>query len=266
MQYARSQPTAASNGAFDCESKRQEEANALLINNQGDENPFKLWRELGDMMTRNCTVIRYNKDLKETDVKLVELLQRFRHVNLSDKSQWANTTFAFARQLYNMLQLARVIVQGAALRNESRGAHYKPDFPERDDKNFLEDDQGLVRARCGRTPVRVRAGGYIADPAASRGVLTHDAKLDMNGKRSLVLSSQILSWHSERDRAGVPPVLSIRSHYWRGSFLAVTGFLLPQKHGIITWRTKRSFLKSSARPTRSTRLPGKSSSCPASRR
>jgi succinate dehydrogenase / fumarate reductase flavoprotein subunit len=37
-----------------------------------------------------------------------------------------------------MLQLARVITQGAALRNESRGAHYKPDFPERDDKNWLK--------------------------------------------------------------------------------------------------------------------------------
>ncbi|HZT60670.1 MAG TPA: hypothetical protein VFA21_18845, partial [Pyrinomonadaceae bacterium] len=44
----------------------------------------------------------------------------------------------FARQLYNMLQLARVIAQGAALRNESRGAHYKPDFPDRDDENFLK--------------------------------------------------------------------------------------------------------------------------------
>jgi len=44
----------------------------------------------------------------------------------------------FARQLYNMLQLARVIAQGAGLRDESRGAHYKPDFPERDDKNWLK--------------------------------------------------------------------------------------------------------------------------------
>jgi succinate dehydrogenase / fumarate reductase flavoprotein subunit len=51
---------------------------------------------------------------------------------------WANTSFAFTRQLYNMLQLARVITQGAALRNESRGAHYKPEFPERDDTNFLK--------------------------------------------------------------------------------------------------------------------------------
>jgi succinate dehydrogenase / fumarate reductase, flavoprotein subunit len=59
-------------------------------------------------------------------------------VNLSDKSQWANTSFAFTRQLYNMLELGRVIVQGARLRDESRGAHYKPDFPERNDEKFLK--------------------------------------------------------------------------------------------------------------------------------
>jgi succinate dehydrogenase / fumarate reductase flavoprotein subunit len=123
---------------FEAERKRQEEANASLIHNNGTENPFRIWRELGELMTRNCTVIRYNKNLKETDAKLVELLERFNHINLSDKSQWANTSFAFTRQLYNMLQLSRVIAQGAALRNESRGAHYKPEFPERDDKNWLK--------------------------------------------------------------------------------------------------------------------------------
>jgi succinate dehydrogenase / fumarate reductase flavoprotein subunit len=89
-------------------------------------------------MTKNVTVIRYNKNLRETDAELCKLLERFRHINLSDRSQWANTSVVFARQLYNMLQLARVISQGAALRDESRGAHYKPDFPERDDKNWLK--------------------------------------------------------------------------------------------------------------------------------
>jgi len=123
---------------YDSERKRQEEANAALLSSNGTENPFRLWRELGELMTRNCTVIRYNKNLQQTDAKLVELLERFNHINLSDKSQWANTSFIFTRQLYNMLQLSRVIAQGAALRNESRGAHYKPDFPDRDDKNFLK--------------------------------------------------------------------------------------------------------------------------------
>jgi succinate dehydrogenase / fumarate reductase flavoprotein subunit len=141
MLYARNAATSTdgvSSTVFEAERRRQEDANAALINNQGTENPFRLWRELGELMTRNCTVIRYNKPLQETDAKLVELLERFNHVNLSDKSSWANTSFAFTRQLYNMLQLSRVIAQGAAMRNESRGAHYKPEFPERDDKNWMK--------------------------------------------------------------------------------------------------------------------------------
>jgi succinate dehydrogenase / fumarate reductase flavoprotein subunit len=127
-----------SSTVFEAERKRQEEANVGLLSSNGTENPFRLWRELGELMTRNCTVIRYNKNLQQTDGKLVEFLERFNHINLSDKSQWANTSFVFTRQLYNMLQLSRVIAQGAALRDESRGAHYKPDFPDRDDKNFLK--------------------------------------------------------------------------------------------------------------------------------
>jgi succinate dehydrogenase / fumarate reductase, flavoprotein subunit len=138
VQYARDQKAAASNGHFDSERKHQEENNAMLMKSDGKENPFRLWRELGELMTANCTVIRYNNKLKETDGKLCELLERFRHINLSDKSQWANTSVVFARQLYNMLQLSRVVAQGAAMRDESRGAHYKPDFPERDDKNWLK--------------------------------------------------------------------------------------------------------------------------------
>src|SRR5260370_9611491 len=86
-------------------------------------------------MTKDCTVIRYNKNLQQTDAKLVDLLERFKKMNLSDRSMWANTSFAFTRQLYNMLQLSRVIAQGARMRDESRGAHYKPDFPDREYKN-----------------------------------------------------------------------------------------------------------------------------------
>jgi len=139
VQYARnSLASSDGNHHFEAERKRQQEINAALMKSDGTENPFKLWRELGELMTKNCTVIRYNENLRQTDAKLCEMLERFRHINLSDRSQWANTTVAFARQLYNMLQLARVIAQGAGLRDESRGAHYKPEFPDRDDKNWLK--------------------------------------------------------------------------------------------------------------------------------
>ena len=136
--YAKSLPAQAGDGGHAAELKRQKEKNNQLLSSTGTENPFKLWRELGETMTKHATIVRYNSGLDEADAKLVELLGRYKNINLSDKSQWANTSFAFARQLYNMLELARVIVQGARQRDESRGAHYKPDFPNRNDEQFLK--------------------------------------------------------------------------------------------------------------------------------
>jgi len=138
LAYAKNLAAQEGDGGAADEIKRQAELNKDLMSNEGNENPFKLWRELGETMTKHATVIRYNKGLKEADAKILELLERYNRVNLSDRSQWANTSFAFARQLYNMLELSRVVVGGALLRDESRGAHYKPDFPERNDESFLK--------------------------------------------------------------------------------------------------------------------------------
>ena len=137
---------AEGDGGHAAELTRQEEINRKLLRNKGTENPFKLWRELGEVMTQHVTVIRYNNGLKKADEKVVELLGRYKNVNLADRSQWANTSFAFARQLKNMLELARVIAQGALLRDESRGAHYKPDFPDRNDEQFLKTTKASFTA------------------------------------------------------------------------------------------------------------------------
>ncbi len=104
----------------------------------GPENPFELGRELGEWMTRNVTVVRYNKKLEETDTKIQELIERWFRIGVKDRGEWGNQCVHYTRQLYTMLQLARVITIGALKRNESRGAHYKPDSPERDDANFLK--------------------------------------------------------------------------------------------------------------------------------
>jgi len=138
LRYAKNLPAQEGDGGAAAEIARQTEINSKLLKNEGTENPFKLWRELGQTMTEHVTVIRYNKGLKQADEKIVELLERFKNVNLSDRSQWANTSFAFARQLKNMLELSRTITIGALQRDESRGAHYKPDFPDRNDERFLK--------------------------------------------------------------------------------------------------------------------------------
>jgi succinate dehydrogenase / fumarate reductase flavoprotein subunit len=138
LAYAKALPAAEGDGGHAAELARQKLLNNGLMKSSGTENPFKLWRELGDTMTRHATIIRYNSGLAEADAKIVELMDRYKKINISDRSQWANTSFAFTRQLWNMLELSRVVVQGAALRDESRGAHYKPDFPERNDEKFLK--------------------------------------------------------------------------------------------------------------------------------
>ena len=123
---------------FYAEASRQREANDSLLNQQGFENPITIWKELGAWMTEHVTVVRLNANLQKTLAKLDELDDRFSRVNLADRTQWSNQTLQFTRELGNMLILAKVITLGALARNETRGAHYKPEFPERDDKNWLK--------------------------------------------------------------------------------------------------------------------------------
>ncbi|MHB8558010.1 MAG: succinate dehydrogenase flavoprotein subunit [Candidatus Acidiferrales bacterium] len=123
---------------FYAEASRQREANDSLLNQQGFENPITIWKELGAWMTEHVTVVRVNANLQKTLAKLDELSERFSRVNLADRTQWSNQTLQFTRELGNMLILAKVITLGALARNETRGAHFKPEFPERDDKNWLK--------------------------------------------------------------------------------------------------------------------------------
>lgn len=128
----------AAQAAYESERKRQEEKNQKLVNQDGSENPVTIWRELGELMTEHVTVTRINKNLQVAHAKIQTLQDRYKRINLSDRTRWSNQTLNFARELENMLVLARVITLGALARNESRGAHYKPEFPDRDDANWLK--------------------------------------------------------------------------------------------------------------------------------
>ncbi|AZV44633.1 succinate dehydrogenase flavoprotein subunit [Peribacillus asahii] len=123
---------------FDGYVKQEQEKWNNVMSLDGAENAYVLHKELGEWMTNNMTVVRYNDKLKETDNKILELMERYKNININDTAKWSNQGAAFTRQLQNMLQLARVMTIGALNRNESRGAHYKPEFPERDDENFMK--------------------------------------------------------------------------------------------------------------------------------
>lgn len=123
---------------FDSRVREEEEKFEQMLKMDGNENAYQLHQELGQWMTDNVTVVRENPKLLKTDEKIQELLERWENINVNDTSRWSNQGVMFTRQLKNMLHLARVITLGAYHRDESRGAHYKPEFPERNDEEWLK--------------------------------------------------------------------------------------------------------------------------------
>ena len=141
IEYIKGQKKAAADvdkKYFDVQKKVEEEKYSSIINMNGNENPYKLHEELGKWMTDNVTVVRYNDRLLKTDEKLQELMELYKNINIGDAAKWSNQATTFTRQLGAMLSTARVITLGAYHRNESRGAHYKPDFPNRNDEDWLK--------------------------------------------------------------------------------------------------------------------------------
>ena len=118
------QPSSLFDGMVSSHKKQMDD----LIKNQGDENPYELHQELGDWMTRQCTVVRNNKDLTSLVEKIDELKSRYERVSIADQSNWTNQNFSFTRAVGDMILLGRVIAEGALRRDECRGAHYKPEF------------------------------------------------------------------------------------------------------------------------------------------
>ena len=118
-----------STSVFGGEVARHKQEYEQLMAREGRENAYLIHRELGELMTRNVTVIRHNADLRRTLDKLEKLAERYRHAPVADQSGlWTNQSLSFTRAVGDMILLARVITECALLRDECRGAHYKPEF------------------------------------------------------------------------------------------------------------------------------------------
>ena len=134
---AASGEAAASSLINDARVEKQSEYNSLKQSN-GTENPYRLAAELGDVMWNNCGIWRVQRDLAAAQVKLDELTTRIRQCSLVDDSGWSNQAVPFTRAVIHMIEQSKAIVGGAMVRNESRGAHFKMDTPDRDDTNWLK--------------------------------------------------------------------------------------------------------------------------------
>jgi succinate dehydrogenase/fumarate reductase flavoprotein subunit len=106
--------------------------------------------EMQKVMDRDVGVFRTESGLNRACEDLAGLRRRFAKLSLDDRSRVFNTELTSAIELDFMLELAEVIAHAALNRRESRGAHARRDYPERDDSEFLA--HSLARPGAGEAP------------------------------------------------------------------------------------------------------------------
>ncbi|MGW3495084.1 succinate dehydrogenase flavoprotein subunit [Streptomyces sp. NPDC001020] len=108
-----------------------------LRSSTGTERVAELRRELQETMDANVMVFRTEQTIKTAVEKIAELRERYKNVAIQDKGKRFNTDLLEAVELGNLLDLAEVMAVSALARKESRGGHYREDYPNRDDVNFM---------------------------------------------------------------------------------------------------------------------------------
>jgi len=114
------------------------------LTNNGTEVVSNLRHELQQSMTDNAGVFRTEETLAAQVKEIRSLRERYKNIRIADKSKIFNTELQEAIEFGHMLDYSMFIVESALARKESRGAHYREDFPTRDDENFLQHTMGYM--------------------------------------------------------------------------------------------------------------------------
>ena len=109
-----------------------------MKNSNGKEKIGRIREELQLSMTKDTGVFRTKEQLVAEKARIEEFEERFKNIRIDDKGDRFNTDMLEAIELGHMLEFAGAIVEGALNRKESRGGHFRKDFPKRDDKKFLK--------------------------------------------------------------------------------------------------------------------------------
>jgi len=110
---------------------------AMLRDSTGTEKIALIRKELQDSMDRNAQVFRTEESLIEVTKVIEGLRERYKNIAVQDKGKRFNTDLLEAVELGFLLDLAEVVVYSAMSRKESRGGHFREDYPDRDDANFM---------------------------------------------------------------------------------------------------------------------------------
>jgi succinate dehydrogenase / fumarate reductase flavoprotein subunit len=128
-------------------------------------NPYQIGKELGDEMTAASTVVKTGERLQKALDKVAALRERYAKVELGDAAGWTNQSLSYARAIGDMLIMAEAMLKAGLLRKESRGAHYRKDFPERDDENFYKTSVAKFNPQTGSSDIEfVPVKGPLVKP------------------------------------------------------------------------------------------------------
>jgi len=113
---------------LDSGKKRWDERFGAIYKMNGPENPYVIGQQMGELMIKSATVVKTNAQLDAALGGIQELKQRWNRCNVLDTGRTVNQSAAYVNQLWNMLEIAHLILKASRLRDESRGSHYKPEF------------------------------------------------------------------------------------------------------------------------------------------
>ena len=111
---------------------------AAIADNSGGENPFEILHSMQTTMTDRVGIFRNGERLQQAVAELQQLLQRSRNIGLRSQARGNNPELVAAYRVQKMLKLALCVSVGALARTESRGAHFREDYPVRDDASWLK--------------------------------------------------------------------------------------------------------------------------------
>jgi succinate dehydrogenase / fumarate reductase flavoprotein subunit len=164
------------------EQDKHDKILASVNTGKGDQslNPYQIANELGEEMNAASTVVKTGPRLEKCLAKLDELWDRYTRMELGDGAMWTNQSLSFARSVGDMIILGEAIAKAGLLREESRGSHYRTDFPERDDEKFWKasvakfnpgtnkSDIDFVPIKAGLVKLRPRNYGKVESAASAK--------------------------------------------------------------------------------------------------
>ena len=146
----KSKKSAMDQGILDLIEQEYKKVNEKIKGRDGKEKIASIRKDLGKLMVKKVGIFRQEDQLREALDEISALSERFEHVYVSSGTIY-NLELLHAFDLEAMLALAEVIAKGALFRKESRGSHYRTDYPERDDEHFLKH----TIARCTPDGVKI---------------------------------------------------------------------------------------------------------------